>query len=141
MSSKIKAYFMRVGKETGQIYRGYFGELENTLRAKQDYVGYDEPGNLIQVIRLTEDIDVVMNDEGKLKGYPLNRAILSVEGQVLDVIVGNCVCLRHNDEGDFISIEESDKDIIERQLVPVLTILGNTIVLEHESKLPEYKEE
>lgn len=99
MSSKIKAYFMRVGKETGQIYRGYFGELENTLRAKQDYVGYDEPGNLIQVIRLTRDIDVVMNDEGKLKG------------------------------------------IIERQLVPVLTILGNAIVLEHESKLPEYKEE
>ena len=139
MSNKILGYFIRVDKETGQKFRGYFRELENTLRSLQDYVSYNQPHSLIQVIHLTADIDIIMDEEGKLRQHPINRAIMSEDGKILDIVVGNIVCVRH--EGDqFVSIKESDRDIIEKQLAPVLTLLGNTVVLEAEDKLPEYEE-
>lgn len=139
MSKKILGYFIRVDKETGQKFRGYFEALENTLRSLQDYVSYNQPHSLIQVIHLSDEIDVIMDEEGKLRQHPINRAIMSEDGKILDIVVGNIVCVRH--EGDqFVSIKESDRDIIEKQLVPVLTLLGNTVVLEAEDKLPEYRE-
>ena len=140
MSNKIVAYMMRVDEESGQIYQGYFGEIDNTLKAKQDYVGYNQPHSLIQVIGLTDSIDVIMNDEGKLKGYPVNRAILDEDGQVLDFIVGNCLCVRHNDEGEFISIKESDKELIEKHLIPILLVTEKGILTVPADTLPEYKE-
>lgn len=139
MSNKILGYFMRVDNETGQKFRGYFEELEDTLQNLQDYVSYNQPHSLIQVIHLTDDIDVIMDEEGKLKDFPVNRAILSDEGQVLDICVGNLVCVRHNAD-EFSSILESDREIIEKYLVPVHALLGNTVVLEAEDKLPEYEE-
>ena len=139
MSNKILGYFMRVDKESGQKYRGYFGELENTLRNLQDYAGYNHPHSLIQVIHLTDDIDVIMDEEGKLRQHPVNRAMLSEDGKILDIVVGNIVCVRHESD-KFVSILESDRDVIEKYLVPVLTLLGNTVVLEAEDKLPEYEE-
>lgn len=139
MSNQIRGYFMRVDKETGQKFRGYFGELKNTLRSLQDYVSYNQPHSLIQIIHLTTDIDIIMDEEGKLRQHPINRAIMSEDGKILDIVVGNIVCVRH--EGDqFVSIKKSDRDIIEKQLAPVLTLLGKTVVLEAEDKLPEYEE-
>lgn len=139
MSNQIRGYFMRVDKETGQKFRGYFGELKNTLRSLQDYVSYNQPHSLIQIIHLTTDIDIIMDEEGKLRQHPINRAIMSEDGKILDIVVGNIVCVRH--EGDqFVSILENDRGIIEKQLAPVLTLLGNTVVLEAEDKLPEYEE-
>lgn len=139
MSNQIRGYFMRVDKETGQKFRGYFGELKNTLRSLQDYVSYNQPHSLIQIIHLTTDIDIIMDEEGKLRQHPINRAIMSEDGKILDIVVGNIVCVRH--EGDqFVSIKENDRGIIEKQLAPVLTLLGKTVVLEAEDKLPEYEE-
>lgn len=139
MSNQIRGYFMRVDKETGQKFRGYFGELKNTLRSLQDYVSYNQPHSLIQIIHLTTDIDIIMDEEGKLRQHPINRAIMSEDGKILDIVVGNIVCVRH--EGDqFVSIKENDRAIIEKQLAPVLTLLGKTVVLEAEDKLPEYEE-
>lgn len=141
MAKKILAYMMRVDAESGQVYQGYFGEIDNTLKAKQDYVGYNQPHSLIQVIGLTDSIDVIMNDEGKLKGYPINRAILDGDGQVLDFIVGNCLCVRHNDEGEFTSIKESDKELIEKHLIPILLVTEKGVLSVPADTLPEYKEE
>lgn len=67
MKQKIKAYIIRVDEE-GRQYKGYFTEIDNTLEAKQEIVG-----GLIQVVRLTPDIDIIINDEGKLRSMPLNR--------------------------------------------------------------------
>jgi len=140
MSNKILGYFMRVDEKTGQVYQGYFGEIENTLKEKQRYVGYNQPGNLIQVIGLDRNVDVVFNEEGKLKGLPANRAILDDEGNVLDIIVGNIICLRHNDEGDFVSIKETDRDIIEKYLRPVREYMEKILIVESAEKLDKYVE-
>ena len=109
---KIKAYIIRVDEE-GRQYKGYFTEIDNTLEAKQKIVG-----GLIQVVRLTPDIDIIINDEGKLRGMPLNRIWLSEDGKPLDILVGNIIVVRHCDE-EFTDILPEDYEIIERLLPPV----------------------
>ena len=58
-------------------------EIENSLKAEQAFVG-----GLIECTALTEEIDLICNDEGKLLGLPLNRALRDEEGRIYDVIAG-----------------------------------------------------
>ena len=122
---------MRVDKD--EMYRGYFGEIENTLKAKQKYVG-----GIIQVIHLTPEIDVICNDDGKLLRLPLNRLWIEND-RPLDVFAGNIMCVRHC-AGEFTSILESDREVIEERLLPYAGTLGRTFLLYKEETLPEFKE-
>ena len=61
---KIQAYLLRVNKLSGVVYKGYLAEVDNTLEAEQRYVNYDEPHGLITVLSITDEIDVIANDEG-----------------------------------------------------------------------------
>lgn len=47
MAEKIDVYFLRCSQD--RQYRGYVGEIENTLKVLQNYVG-----GLIQTVHLTE---------------------------------------------------------------------------------------
>lgn len=136
-AEKILAYLMRVDEQTGKIYKGYFTEVENSLRAEQLYVNYNKPQGLIQVLSIGE-IDIICNDEGKLLEYPVNRAWV-VDGKAIDVFCGNLMCVRHRD-GEFVSILESDKDFIESHLPPVLSVVNNQVIAMDNSILAEYKE-
>lgn len=128
----IEAYMMRVNTEDGTVYKGYIGSMENTLKAKQKYVG-----GLIQVVSLNSDIVVICNDEGKLEGLPPNRVFM--EGsEPVDIFVGNILAVRHGREGDFTSIHEEDIPVIEETLKPIKVIVGSTIVLAHKDSLKEY---
>ena len=102
----MKVYMMRVS-EDGKPYRGYVGEIENTLEAKQAYVG-----GLIQVIRLDEKIDAIINDEGKLIPLQWNRLWFVDGKEPIDIIMGNILCCRHDDEGNFTDIQEEDIPVI-----------------------------
>ncbi len=117
---KIQAYLLRVNKLSGVVYKGYLAEVDNTLEAEQRYVNYDEPHGLIAVVSITDKIDVICNDEGKLKNFPINRFLVSDDGVVLDMLVGNIMCVRHNSEGEFTSIKEDDIPIIESHLIPLM---------------------
>lgn len=107
---KIKVYMLRVSDD-GRPYRGYLSEIENSLEAKQAYVG-----GLIEVLRLTEEIDIIFNEEGKLLPLPINRWLISDGGRIFDGIMGNILCCRHNDEGEFTDIQEEDIPVIQRYL-------------------------
>lgn len=109
----INAYILRVNSE-GIQYRGYFASLENSLKAKQELVG----GN-IEVVRITPEIDAIINEEGKLRCLPMNRLWTDGSGETYDLLVGNIVCVRHNEEGEFTSILETDKKIIDQLLIPI----------------------
>lgn len=117
--SKIQAYLLRVDKLSGVVYKGYLSEVENSLKAEQRYVNYDEPHGLITVLSITDEIDVIANDEGKLKNYPINRFVVDDMGGVYDMLVGNLMCVRHNSEGEFTSIREEDIPVIEKHLIPL----------------------
>ena len=109
----ITAYLMRVD-EQGQQYQGYLTEVENSLDAEQKFVG-----GYIQVIRLTDEIDCIINDDGKLQGLPPNQ-LWKAGNEIYDFIVGNIQCVRHDDEGNFISIQPEDIAVIEDVLVPIV---------------------
>lgn len=118
--SKIQAYLLRVNKQSGVVYKGYLSEVENSLEAEQRYVNFDEPHGLITVVSINDDIDVICNDEGKLRNFPINRFLVSDAGVVLDMLVGNIMCVRHNSEGEFTSIREEDIPVIESHLIPLM---------------------
>lgn len=126
---KIQAYLLRVNKLSGVVYKGYLAEVDNTLEAEQRYVNYDEPHGLITVLSITDEIDVIANDEGKLMNYPINRFVVDDMGGVYDMLVGNLMCVRHNSEGEFTSIREEDIPVIEKHLVSIMP-----------DNLTEYKE-
>lgn len=134
----ITAYLLRVDEESGKPYKGYLTQVENSLDAEQRYVNYGRDGGLIQVVSLG-DIDIICNDEGKLLGMPYNRAWIE-DGKVLDIFVGNIMCVRHNSEGEFTSILESDIDVIEKTLYPILDVKRNAVLVTPAYDLPEYKE-
>jgi len=118
--SKIQAYLLRVNKLSGVVYKGYLAEVDNTLEAEQRYVNFNEANGLIAVVSISNEIDVICNDEGKLKNLPINRFLISDDGVVLDMLVGNIMCVRHNSEGEFTSIKEDDIPIIESRLIPLI---------------------
>ena len=86
---KIQAYLLRVNKLSGVVDKGYLGEVDSALEAEQRYVNYDEPHGLITVLSITDEIDVIANDEGKLKNYPINRVRVDADGKPWDILVGN----------------------------------------------------
>lgn len=63
----------------------YMKEIDSSLESLQATVG----GGLIQAIYPFEDqVALVCNEEGKINGMTLNRAVYGDEGQMLDIIAG-----------------------------------------------------
>lgn len=139
MSDKvIKGYFLRVSDE-GVQFKGYMTEFVDTLEYLQGYVG-----GYIDVLNLNDEIDLVINDEGKINNLPTNRACIDDNGEVYDFICGNILCVRHCDD-EFDSILESDIAVIEKSLVPLLSVSRiegrNVFVMTGADILPEYEGE
>jgi hypothetical protein len=74
-------------------------------------------------------------DEGKRLQFPPNRALVDADGEVYDIAVGNILAVRHNDEGEFTSICESDLPTIQKYLRPVLKARATLIILPTEEWL------
>ena len=76
-------------------------EIEDTLEAMQNIVGGD-----IEVYEPFDDeVAIVCNEEGKVKGLPLNRAIYSDRGEIVDIIAGAFfVCYAPVDSDGFLSL-------------------------------------
>jgi len=135
----ILAYLLRVDEQTGKPYKGYLSKVKNSLETEQRYVNFDRSGGLIDVLEV-DGIDLIFNDEGKILELPNNRVLLNDDGSVWDIIVGNIMCVRHNAEGEFTSIQESDIEIIERRLRAIYAIREFKIFLYNKDELSEYKE-
>jgi Domain of unknown function (DUF3846) len=57
---------------------------------------------------------IVINEEGKLIGLPVNRIIVG-----FDVLVGNMCITAYNYEGDNVSLTDAEADRFVRQFTPV----------------------
>ena len=75
---KIKVILCKVGEEAEVI------EIEDTLETMQELVG-----GMIEEYQPFEDAAIICNDEGKIQGLPLNRAIYGEDGKIIDVIAGD----------------------------------------------------
>lgn len=77
-------------------------EIEGGLESLQREVD----GNIEAVYPSdTDPVAYVVNEEGKLAGLPLNRAILSEDGEILDVIAGTFLVVGL-DEDSFCSLPD-----------------------------------
>lgn len=77
--------------------KAYVTKVENELSIFQKMVG-----GLIDVVSLDEDIDIIVNDEGLLKQMKPN--IMHPQAEDSQFLVGNCVFVSHNADGEFTSL-------------------------------------
>ncbi len=78
--------------------------LDGSLASMQDAVG----GTIQAVYSFSESVVLVCNDEGKLLGLPLNRALRGEEtGEVYDIICGTFfLCAAPPDSDSFASLND-----------------------------------
>ena len=74
-------------------------EIDNDLKALQQAVG----GSIDAVYPFADPVAIICNDEGKLMGLPLNRALRDENGQTYDVLTGNFLVVGLGKE-DFASL-------------------------------------
>ena len=71
--------------------------------------GYKELQRLVEgnfeIPRLFDDVDVVVNEEGKFNGSLPNR-FLYYNGQLVDILFGNILIVDANEEGETISLSD-----------------------------------
>ena len=70
-------------------------EMEDDLASLQKAVG----GYIEMVYPFRDSVCVICNEEGKLNGLPLNRALRDNDGEVYDVIAGNFLVAGLSEEG------------------------------------------
>ena len=73
---KLKVIYVEPGKRASVI------EIEDSLKAMQSLVG----GMIEEYMPYEDDVAIICNDEGKMIGLPLNRAIEGEDGKIMDVI-------------------------------------------------------
>lgn len=80
MSEKITAIYVKPEQKAEVI------DIDNSLESLQNAVG----GYIETVYPFTDAVCIVCNEEGKMLGLPLNRAIYGVESdEIVDIIAGN----------------------------------------------------
>ncbi len=74
-------------------------EIDNDLKALQEAVG----GSMAQVTPFEDPVAIVYNDDGKLMGLPLNRALRDENGEMYDAVAGTFLVVGLGEE-DFASL-------------------------------------
>ena len=69
-------------------------QIADTLEAMQEAVG-----GLIEPFNFTDDpVVIVCNEEGKLTGLPLNRAIVDAQGEMIEIMAGSFLIVGDGEE-------------------------------------------
>ena len=92
--------------------RPYTKEIDGTLEEMQELVG-----GLIQVVYPFEErVALVCNDEGKLLGLPMNRALRDESGWPYDVICGTFfLCNAPEDSDNFTGLTQEQAEWYEEK--------------------------
>lgn len=76
-------------------------EIEDSLEAMQQLVG----GDIEEYMPFDDEVAIVCNEEGKIRGEELNRAIYGQDKQMLDIIAGKFfVCYAPIESESFLSM-------------------------------------
>ena len=91
----IEVILLQAGREAKPI------KIENNLTTMQKIVdGYIE-----EYMPFPDDVAIVCNEEGKMRGMDLNRAIKGEDGEIIDIICGDCfLCYAPIESEDFLSM-------------------------------------
>lgn len=95
----MKALICKVGEPA------YVGEINGYEQMKEAVGGYIE-----SFYPYEDEVVIVCNEEGKIKGLPMNRFIHSADGRLIEVICGNFfICGVGEEDFDDIPEELIDK--------------------------------
>ena len=96
-------------------------EIDSSLDSMQKVVG----GYIQALFPFDEPVSLVCNEEGKLHGLPLNRALRDEDGTVYDIISGTFfLCSAPPDEENFTSLSDTQIErFAERFKYPELFLL------------------
>lgn len=94
----IKVVLLKPGRPAAII------EIDSTLNSMQKIVG----GYIEAVYPFDEQVCIVCNEEGKLNGLPLNRA-LRIDEKVFDIVAGTCFVCAYSD-GNFCSLSKEQQE-------------------------------
>ena len=75
-------------------------EIDGSLESMQQFVG----GYLQAVYPFDDPVAIICNEEGKLNGLPLNRALYTEDGEMFDITAGNIIICGLGEE-DFASLQ------------------------------------
>lgn len=96
-NEKIKVLMVKPG-ELAQP-----AEIEDSLEAMQQAVG----GMIEEYMPFEDDVALVCNEEGKMLGLPLNRAIKVNENEIADIIAGDFfICYAPIESESFLSMPD-----------------------------------
>ena len=76
-------------------------EIDGSLESMQQFVG----GYIEAVYPFDDPVAIICNEEGKLNGLPLNRALYNEDGEMFDIAHGNIIICGLGEE-DFTSLSE-----------------------------------
>ena len=98
-------------------------EISGDLESMQQIVG----GSIQAIYPFEEPIALICNEEGKLNGLPLNRALRDEDGTIYDVITGTFfLCGAPAEEESFASLTEYQlQDLEARFHIPELFLRVN----------------
>ena len=89
------------------MIRGILVEPHKAPRIIEFKEGYKELQRLVEgrfeMPALFNDVDIVINEDGKFNGSELNK-LLYYNGKLVDMIFGNILIVDANDEGETISL-------------------------------------
>ena len=85
-------------------------EISGDLESMQQIVG----GSIQAIYPFDEPIALICNEEGKLNGLPLNRALRDEDGKIYDVITGTFfLCGAPSEEESFSSLTDNQLEELE----------------------------
>lgn len=90
----MKVLYVGIGKQPE------VKEIDGSLKSMQDLVG-----GYIQAIPVSYDAELVCDEEGRMKGYPVNRFAFTIDGDVIDLISGNFFIVGAGKD-DFVSLTD-----------------------------------
>lgn len=87
--------------------------------------GYIEIPYLGDTFR-SNDIDVIINEEGKLIGglKPEIAVVNEKQGNILDIVYGNCIFASHDEEGNTVGLTEEQMQIVMEELETVIELMN-----------------
>lgn len=103
MSEKLSVLLVQPEKVPERI------EIDSGLDALQKVVG----GYIEAVYPYEDPVALIVNEEGKLNGLPLNRALRDEDRQIYDVIAGPFLVVGLG-ESDFVSLSPEKQEKYER---------------------------
>lgn len=117
----MKILLVEPGKEP------VLSEIDGILQSMQEVVG----GTIQAIYPFEESVALICNDEGKLLGLPLNRALRDEAGQIYDIVAGTFfLCRAPQGNDSFKGLTEEECEILQQRFyIPELFMqFGETIV-------------